>query len=63
MMMTWADFWALIETLNGATNETGCDRLIAELSNRPALNIQGFAERAAEALWSKRSSAPCPWPT
>ncbi|MGW6216739.1 hypothetical protein [Streptomyces sp. NPDC055109] len=50
MMMTWADLWALVETLNGTTDEAGCDRLIAELSNRPALDIQGFAERLAEAL-------------
>ncbi|MFE2094900.1 DUF4240 domain-containing protein [Streptomyces sp. NPDC057582] len=51
MMMTWADFWALIGTLGGKTDEAGCRRLAAELSNRPVSDIQGFSERLAEALY------------
>ncbi|MFD4582895.1 DUF4240 domain-containing protein [Streptomyces sp. NPDC087659] len=50
-MMTWADFWALIDTLNGRANETGCQRLAEELGSRPVSDIQGFAERLAEALY------------
>lgn len=49
--MTWADFWALIGTLNGKADEIGCRRLAAELSNRPVSDIQGFAECLAEALY------------
>ncbi|KAA6218132.1 DUF4240 domain-containing protein [Streptomyces filamentosus] len=48
--MTWADFWALIDTLNGEATEESCHRLAEELSRRPVSDIIGFAERHAEAL-------------
>ncbi|MFF8865863.1 DUF4240 domain-containing protein [Streptomyces sp. NPDC015139] len=51
MVMTWADFWAWIGTLDGRADEAGCGRLAAELSKRPVSDIQGFAERLAEALY------------
>ncbi|MEV7563916.1 DUF4240 domain-containing protein [Streptomyces tanashiensis] len=49
--MTWADFWALIATLNGEATEENCHRLAEELSRRPVSDIVGFAERHAEALY------------
>ncbi|MEV5318439.1 DUF4240 domain-containing protein [Streptomyces sp. NPDC052687] len=49
--MTWADFWALIDMLNGEATEAGCRRLAEELSRRPVEDIFGFAERHAEALY------------
>ncbi|MER5309881.1 DUF4240 domain-containing protein [Streptomyces sp. NPDC002773] len=49
--MTWADFWALIATLNGEATEESCQRLAEELSRRPVSDIIGFAERHAEALY------------
>lgn len=48
--MTWADFWALISTLNGEATEESCRRLAEELSRRSVPDIIGFAERHAEAL-------------
>ncbi|MHB9847778.1 DUF4240 domain-containing protein [Streptomyces krungchingensis] len=51
MMMTWADFWALADTLGGKADPEGCRRLAAELSDRPVSDIHGFAERLAEALY------------
>ncbi|MBX9424665.1 DUF4240 domain-containing protein [Streptomyces lateritius] len=49
--MTWADFWALIATLNGEATEESCRRLAQELSRRSVSDIVGFAERHAEALY------------
>lgn len=49
--MTWVDFWALIDTLGGTADEASCERLANELSGRPVVDIQGFAERLAEALY------------
>ncbi|MFJ5075639.1 DUF4240 domain-containing protein [Streptomyces sp. NPDC088553] len=49
--MTWADFWALIATLNGEATEESCQRLAEELSRHPVSDIIGFAERHAEALY------------
>ncbi|THA56027.1 DUF4240 domain-containing protein [Streptomyces sp. A0958] len=49
--MTWADFWALIATLNGEATQANCHRLANELSHRPLPEIIGFAERHAEALY------------
>ncbi|MFJ3517877.1 MULTISPECIES: DUF4240 domain-containing protein [unclassified Streptomyces] len=49
--MTWADFWALIGTLNGEATQMGCRRLAEELSRRSVPDIIGFAERHAEALY------------
>lgn len=49
--MTWADFWALIATLNGEATHANCRRLAEELSRRPVSDIIGFAERHAEALY------------
>ncbi|WP_240800613.1 DUF4240 domain-containing protein [Streptomyces sp. ICN441] len=49
--MTWADFWALIATLNGEATHANCRRLAQELSRRPVSYIIGFAERHAEALY------------
>ncbi|MEU8464743.1 DUF4240 domain-containing protein [Streptomyces sp. NPDC029003] len=49
--MTWADFWALIATLNGEATQAGCQRLAEELSHRSVPDIIGFAERHAEALY------------
>ncbi|MBU6529811.1 DUF4240 domain-containing protein [Streptomyces sp. NPDC057245] len=49
--MTWADFWALIATLNGEATEESCQHLAEELSRRPVSDIVGFAERHAEALY------------
>ncbi|WP_079406120.1 DUF4240 domain-containing protein [Streptomyces sp. 3211] len=49
--MTWADFWALIATLNGEATQEGCQRLAEELSRCPVADIIGFAERHAEALY------------
>ncbi|MFI6944313.1 DUF4240 domain-containing protein [Streptomyces sp. NPDC050418] len=51
MMMTWADFWSLIDTLGGKADEPACARLVADLSRRPVPEIEGFAERLAEALY------------
>ncbi|MGW2204734.1 DUF4240 domain-containing protein [Streptomyces sp. NPDC001774] len=51
MRMTWADFWDLIATLDGATTQASCERLAEELSRRPVPEIIGFAERHAEALY------------
>ncbi|WNI24736.1 DUF4240 domain-containing protein [Streptomyces sp. ITFR-16] len=51
MRMTWADFWALIDTLNGEADEANCRRLSGELGRRPVSDIVGFAERHAEALY------------
>ncbi|MFF2304382.1 DUF4240 domain-containing protein [Streptomyces sp. NPDC058128] len=48
--MTWADFWALIATLDGEATEESCRRLAEELSTRSVPEITGFAERHAEAL-------------
>ena len=49
--MTWADFWALIATLNGEATHANCQRLAEELSHRSVPEIIGFAERHAEALY------------
>ncbi|MET9727961.1 DUF4240 domain-containing protein [Streptomyces zaomyceticus] len=49
--MTWADYWALIATLNGEATHTNCQRLAEELGRRPEPDIIGFAERQAEALY------------
>ncbi|WP_017239094.1 DUF4240 domain-containing protein [Streptomyces sp. SS] len=49
--MTWADFWALIATLNGEATQESCQRLAGELSRRSVPDIIGFAERHAEALY------------
>ncbi|WP_030688100.1 DUF4240 domain-containing protein [Streptomyces globisporus] len=49
--MTWADFWALIATLDGEVTEESCQRLAEELSRRSVPDIIGFAERHAEALY------------
>ncbi|WP_306326299.1 DUF4240 domain-containing protein [Streptomyces venezuelae] len=49
--MTWSDFWALIDTLNGEATEQSCHRLAEELSRRSVPDITGFAERHAEALY------------
>ncbi|MFJ8658474.1 DUF4240 domain-containing protein [Streptomyces sp. NPDC093795] len=49
--MSWADFWALIATLNSEATEESCHRLAEELSRRPVTDISGFAERLAEALY------------
>ncbi len=51
MTMPWADFWALIATLNGKATHTNCRRLAEDLSRRPVPDIIGFAERHAEALY------------
>lgn len=51
MRMTWADFWALIATLNGEATQANCRHLAAELSRRSVSDIIGFAERHAEALY------------
>ncbi|MEU4039347.1 DUF4240 domain-containing protein [Streptomyces collinus] len=51
MTMTWAGFWALIGTLDGEAGEAGCLRLAEELSELPVHDIEGFAERLAEALY------------
>ncbi|XIE78362.1 DUF4240 domain-containing protein [Streptomyces sp. SBR177] len=51
MRMTWADFWALIATLDGEATNESCRRLAEELSHRPVPDIIGFAERHAEALY------------
>ncbi|WP_244224014.1 hypothetical protein [Streptomyces tirandamycinicus] len=51
MRMTWADFLALIATLNGEATHANCRRLAQELSRRPVSYIIGFAERHAEALY------------
>ncbi|MEW2553044.1 DUF4240 domain-containing protein [Streptomyces zhihengii] len=48
--MTWAEFWALIATLDGEATEENCHRLAAELSRRPVPDIIGFAERHTEGL-------------
>jgi hypothetical protein len=49
--MTWADFWALIATLDGEATDASCQRLAEELSRRSVPDIIGFAERHAEALY------------
>ncbi|MYS05850.1 DUF4240 domain-containing protein [Streptomyces sp. SID6041] len=49
--MTWADFWALIATLDGEATEESCRRLVEKLSRRPVPDIIDFAERHAEALY------------
>ncbi|MER7810779.1 DUF4240 domain-containing protein [Streptomyces sp900116325] len=49
--MTWADFWILIDTLNGEADEASCRRLAEELGSRPVPEIIGFADRHAEALY------------
>ncbi|MDT9688943.1 DUF4240 domain-containing protein [Streptomyces sp. P9(2023)] len=49
--MTWADFWALIATLNGEATHANCRRLAEELGRRSVPDIIGFAERHAEALY------------
>ncbi|MGW4287660.1 DUF4240 domain-containing protein [Streptomyces sp. NPDC004673] len=49
--MTWADFWALIATLNGEATHANCQRLAEELSRRSVTDIIGFAECHAEALY------------
>ncbi len=51
MTMTWADFWTLIDTLNGRADEGSCHRLTEQLSVRPVPEIEGFAERLSEALY------------
>ncbi|MER5277867.1 DUF4240 domain-containing protein [Streptomyces sp. NPDC002809] len=51
MRITQADFWALIDTLNGEASELNCQRLAEELGRRPVADIVGFAERHAEALY------------
>ncbi|MEU6495307.1 DUF4240 domain-containing protein [Streptomyces sp. NPDC046984] len=50
-VMTWSDFWALIDTLHGEASDTGCQRLAQELATRPVPEISGFAERLSEALY------------
>lgn len=49
--MTWAEFWALIETLQGTAGEAGCRRLAERLGTRPVPEIAGFADRLSEALY------------
>ncbi|NXY95689.1 DUF4240 domain-containing protein [Streptomyces sp. BR123] len=49
--MTWADFWALIDTLNGEATQASCRRLAEELGRRSVHDIIGFAELHAEALY------------
>ncbi|MFB6564281.1 DUF4240 domain-containing protein [Streptomyces sp. NPDC056400] len=49
--MTWAEFWALIDTLNGEASQASCRRLAEELGRRSVHDIIGFAERHAEALY------------
>ncbi|WP_107277588.1 DUF4240 domain-containing protein [Streptomyces sp. IMTB 1903] len=49
--MTWADFWALIDTLNGEATQEGCQRLAEKLGRRSVHDVIGFAERHAEALY------------
>ncbi|MET9619386.1 DUF4240 domain-containing protein [Streptomyces sp. NPDC006464] len=49
--MTWADFWALIATLDGEATLESCQRLAEVLSRRSVPDIIGFAERHAEALY------------
>jgi len=49
--MTWAAYWALTATLNGKATQASCQRLAEELSRRSVLDIIGFAERHAEALY------------
>ncbi|MGV9351324.1 DUF4240 domain-containing protein [Streptomyces spiralis] len=49
--MTWADFWALIATLNGQATQVNCQYLAEELSRRSVPEIIGFSERHAEALY------------
>ncbi|MGI5250845.1 DUF4240 domain-containing protein [Actinacidiphila glaucinigra] len=51
MRMTWAEFWALIATLNGEATQENCQRLAEELGRRSVPDIIGFAERHAEALY------------
>ncbi|MFJ8720200.1 DUF4240 domain-containing protein [Streptomyces sp. NPDC093269] len=50
-VMTWSDFWALIDTLHGEASDPGCHRLAQELATRPVPEIIGFAERLSEALY------------
>ncbi|WKV76350.1 DUF4240 domain-containing protein [Streptomyces sp. PCS3-D2] len=49
--MPWADFWALIATLDGEATQESCQRLAETLSCRSLPDIIGFAERHAEALY------------
>ncbi|MET9636459.1 hypothetical protein ABZY83_08560 [Streptomyces virginiae] len=35
MRMTWADFWALMGTLNGEATQASCRRRAEELGRRP----------------------------
>ncbi|MFB7528593.1 DUF4240 domain-containing protein [Streptomyces sp. NPDC056178] len=49
--MTWANFWALMATLNGEATHANCRGLAEELSRRSVPDIIGFAERHAEALY------------
>jgi hypothetical protein len=49
--MTWADFWALIGTLDGEATQENCQHLAEELSRRSVPDVIGFAERHAEALY------------
>jgi Protein of unknown function (DUF4240) len=57
--MTWAEFWALIETRQGTAGETGCRRLAERLATRPVPEIAGFADRLSEAVGSIRRSSAC----
>lgn len=50
-MMTWAEFWGLIEELDGKVSQASCERLVGHLSRRPVPEILGFAEWLAEALY------------
>lgn len=49
--MTWADFWALIATLDGEATQASCRRLAEDLGRRSVQDIIGFAECHAEALY------------
>ncbi|MFF3951531.1 DUF4240 domain-containing protein [Streptomyces sp. NPDC001902] len=65
MRMTWAEFWALIATLNGEATQENCQRLAEELGRRSVPDIIGFAERHAEALYrlDQEKFGSLPWST
>ncbi|MFG2596811.1 DUF4240 domain-containing protein [Streptomyces sp. NPDC048462] len=50
-MMSWRDFWTLIEVLEGRADQGRCTRLVEVLAQRSAAEITGFGERLAEALY------------